>query len=298
MTALPLPSHMPALHDPEGSLVPSGLPPVVDGHVHLFPDRVFNALWRWFAQYGWPIRYPLHSEQVIDFLLAHGVEHIVGLHYAHKPGMARNLNRYMADLCAGRARVTGLATVFPGEPHAVAILEEAWAAGLRGVKLHCHVQCFAPDDPALHEIYALCAARGSPLVMHAGRAPWSSGYRCNPNDICGAERISRVLKDYPRLRLCVPHLGADEFEAYASLLARFDNLWLDTTMMLSDYLPDRPPDRVLTLRPERMFYGSDFPNLPYAWDRELLHLRKSRLPDDTLARLLNGTARDFFQLAM
>ena len=37
---------MQALHDEEGDRLPSLLPPVVDAHGHLFPDRVFEAIWR------------------------------------------------------------------------------------------------------------------------------------------------------------------------------------------------------------------------------------------------------------
>ncbi|HZI08906.1 MAG TPA: amidohydrolase, partial [Myxococcus sp.] len=73
---------LPALQDEEGPRLPEGLPPVVDSHVHLFPDRVFEAVWRWFDQYGWPIRYKLHTPQVVSFLLSRGVSRVVALHYA------------------------------------------------------------------------------------------------------------------------------------------------------------------------------------------------------------------------
>src|SRR5712692_1734512 len=140
---------LPALGDEEGARVPSQLPPVVDAHVHLFPDRVFAAVWRWFEAHAWPVRYKLHSRQVVDFLLSRGIARLVALHYAHKPGMARLLNGYIAEICAAEPRVIGLATVFPGEPQASGILDEAFRGGLKGVKLHCHVQCFSPDAPKL-----------------------------------------------------------------------------------------------------------------------------------------------------
>lgn len=286
---------LPALDDPEGEHLSSGLPPVIDAHVHLFPDAVFDAIWRWFEQHGWPIRHKLHTPDVIAHHLARGVERIVALHYAHKPGMARFLNSYMAGVVAAEPRVLGLATVLPGEPDARAILEEAFASGLRGVKLHCHVQCFAADDAALTEIYEACAAADLPLVMHAGREPVSSAYKCNPYEICGADRVERVLRDHPRLRLSVPHLGADEFDAYESLLARFDNLWLDTTMVVGDYFPGVHPERLLHARPDRVMYGTDFPNIPYAWDREVRALERMVRPD-ALEAILGGTARAFFRL--
>lgn len=286
---------LPALDDLEGERLPESLPPVIDGHVHLFPPRLFNALWRWFDRWGWPVRYQLHADEVVRFLKSRGVTHLVALHYAHQPGLARPLNAFMADLVARHEGVTGLATVYPGEPDAEAILSEAFDRGLRGVKLHCHVQCMAPDDPRLEPVYALCAARALPVIIHAGREPKSPGYDCDPYALCAVERVEAVLRAYPALRLCVPHFGADEFDGYARLVQRHDNLWLDTTMMAADYFPlSVPVRRLLDARPERVLYGSDFPNLPYAWDREIRQLVALKLPEERLACLLGGAARALY----
>lgn len=284
----------PALNDEEGAALPTSLPPVVDAHVHLFPDPVFDAIWRWFEQYGWPIRYKLHTPKVLEFLFARGVQMVVALHYAHRPGMAAFLNQYMAEVCAEEPRVLGLATVLPGEPDAGAILDAAFKAGLRGVKLHCHVQCFAPDADAMEEIYAACVKWDRPLVMHAGREPASREYKCDPYEICGVERIERVLQAHPKLKLCVPHLGADEYDGYIRLLERYDNLWLDTTMVVADYFPAPWPRQILRVRPDRVMYGTDFPNLPYAWDREVKKLSDLKLPEHDEAALLGQNALRLF----
>ena len=283
-----------ALDDAEGERVQPGLPPVIDAHVHLFPDRVFDAVWRWFDSYGYPIRYKLYSRQAVEFLLSRGIERVVALHYSHKPGMARVLNEYMAEIARAEPRVIAFATVLPGEPDAIRILEEAFAAGLKGVKLHCHVQCFSPDSSAAREIYQACERAGKPIVMHAGREPSSPHYRCDTHELCSAERVERVLLDHPKLKLCIPHLGVDEFEAYERLLERHDRLWLDTTMVLADYFPLQAPLRLLHCRPERILYGTDFPNIPYAWDRELTKLSGLGLPQEHQARILAGNALDFF----
>ncbi len=287
---------LPALDDPEGERVALDLPPVVDAHVHLFDDQLFEAIWRWFDRWGWPIRYKLFAPEVIEFLRSRGVAEIVAMSYAHKPGVAEGMNRLMAEICRAHPAVTGLGTVFPGEPDARGVVERAFAAGLAGVKLHCHVQCFAPDAAELDEIYRTCAEHGRPLVMHAGREPKSPGYRCDPHAICSAERVARVLGAHPKLELVVPHLGADEFDAYARLLERVDNLWVDTTMALAGYFPGPVPYRLLEVRPERVLYGTDFPNIPYAWDRELRRIAASGIPERTLARVLGENARALFSL--
>ncbi len=288
-----LPTKLQALGDPEGARLPDGLPPVWDAHVHVFPDRLFNAVWAWFEEHGWPIRYKLYARETVRFQLDRGVERVVALHYAHKAGMARALNTFVAELAAEEPAVVPMATVFPGEPGARAILADAFAAGHRGVKLHCH-ECFAPDESRMVEVYEACAAAGRPLVMHAGREPKSPAYKCDPHALCSVDRVERVLRDHPKLKLVVPHLGFDETAAYLHLLERFDNLWLDTTMAVAGYFPHPVPWDLVDARPDRILYGTDFPNLPYAWDRELLRLAARAVPPADLERVLGGNAKSLF----
>lgn len=287
---------LPALDDEEGERVPDDLPPVVDAHVHIFADPLFAAIWRWFDQHGWPIRYKLPSAEVAPFLLRRGVDHVVALHYAHKPGIARGMNAFLASALEHEPRATGVATVFPGEPDAGAILEEAFALGLVGVKLHCHVQAFAVDEPKLDEIYEVCAKHDMPIVVHAGTEPASPAYPVDPYTLCSVERTESVLRRHPDLKLIVPHLGVDDIERYGELLQRYDNLWLDTTMVLAGYFDIDDPASVVRSRPERILYGTDFPNLPYAWDRELLRLLRVGLDDKDLERVLAGNAKELFRL--
>lgn len=291
----------PAADDEEGIRLDPGLPPVIDAHVHLFPDRLFEAIWRWFEEYGWPIRYDLYTPDVLGFLLARGVSRVVALCYAHKPGIARGLNQWMAEICAAHPQVTGLGTVFPGENDAVGIVEEAIAAGLEGIKLHCHVQRMGPDDPKLHDVYETLARRGKVLVIHAGREPSSPAYGVDTHTLCGAGRLERVLRDHPTLKVVVPHLGFDELEPYRQLVERYDTLWLDTTMVLADYFEvsgwsRSAMRRFLETRPDRILYGTDFPNLPYAWDREVRQITAMQLRDHHLGALLGGVAADLYGL--
>ena len=289
---------LPALDDREGDHVPESLPEVIDAHVHLFPDNLFESIWQWFEKFGWPIRYQFSSQEAIEFLLSRGVKQIVGLHYAHRPGVARELNAYMAKLCRSYQQLTGMATVYPGENGADQILTEAFDKGLSGVKLHCHVQCFDMLGPAMHAIYKLCAENQKPLIMHVGREPKSPAYPCDPYELCSADRLEQVIKTYSGLRVCVPHLGADEFESYRRLLENYDNLWLDTTMTLADYLPFSNIPDLGEMRADRLIFGSDFPNLPYAWDREIQKLCSLNLARERLSKLLYQNAAEFYSINM
>jgi predicted TIM-barrel fold metal-dependent hydrolase len=290
----------PMLRDPEGHAIPErarAAGPVVDAHVHLFPERVFEAIWRWFDKHAWEIRYRLHADAVLEFLSARGVSQVVGLCYSHAPGMARVLNAFMRDLARAHGDfVIPLGTVLPGEPDAGAIAREALGPlGMRGLKLHCHVQKTSADDPRLDEVYAACAEARKPVVIHAGRAPYSPAYGVDTYALCEASRIERVLQRFPKLTVVVPHLGADEYDAYATLLDRYENLWLDTTMAIAGFIGEAgTPMGVVQARAERLLYGSDFPNVPYAWDRELKRLDGAPLDAAARGALVGGNARRLF----
>jgi len=289
--------HLPTLDDIEGNTIPAGFPKVIDTHVHVFPDGMFKAVRRWFDENAWHIRYQLSTSQVFDFLLSRGVSHIIALQYAHTPGIAGQLNQYLANICRQYSnRVTGMATVFPGEKNAGTILQEAFDSGLSGLKLHAHVQCFDINADDTARIFDVCQSNNKPVVIHFGKEPKSPVYRCDPHTICGADKLARVLTNFPKLNICVPHLGFSETGEYKRLIEKNDNLWLDTTMALTDYFHIQERIDLQEYRIDRIMYGSDFPNIPYAWDRELKWLRDSHLGDDKLDMILNINAADFFNL--
>ena len=193
-------------------------------------------------------------------------------------------------------RITGLATVFPGEANVTGILEDAFTAGLKGVKLHAHVQCFDMNSPDMDPIYEVCSRRGKPLVMHVGREPKSESYMCDPYVLCRAEKLEQVLRNYTGLKICVPQLGMDEYAAYQRMTETYDNLWLDTSIACADFLPTQQAIRLDEMRTDRIMYGSDFPNIPYAWDREIKQIKKARLSRAAMTKIFRDNALQFFNL--
>jgi predicted TIM-barrel fold metal-dependent hydrolase len=155
------------------------------------------------------------------------------------------------------------------------------------------VQRVAPDDPRLDAAYEEASRAGVPVVLHAGREPSSASYGVDTRALCSADAVDRILARHEGLTLVVPHLGADEFFEYERLLDKHARLYLDTTMVLAGYFRFRPDPGLLARRATRLLYGTDFPNVPYAWDRELKALLAQELGDDT-RHLLGGTARRLF----
>jgi predicted TIM-barrel fold metal-dependent hydrolase len=92
----------------------------------------------------------------------------------------------------------------------------------------------------------------------------------------------------------VPHLGADEFDSFQRLTEQYDNLWLDVAMAIADYLPVDTFPKLQDMRLNRILYGTDFPHLPYAWDRELKQICTLDLSEKDLQGLLGGNALNLF----
>ncbi len=264
---------------------------MIDAHVHLFPQPLFAALHRWFDAHAWNIAFRGSSEETIAHLHQNGVARMVALVFAHKEGASRTLNRYLGQLAAAEPSIIGVGTVLPGEPDARGIVKEAIAVhGLRGIKLHCHVQRVAIDDPRTVEVLAACQELGVPAVVHAGREPSSAAYGVDCHAICNVKRTRRVLQQLPNLRLVVPHIGADEYGDYLRLCDEFPHLYLDTAMACADYFPDALDWTQLEQHADRVLYGTDFPIVPYEMGRERTVLARRIVDDVKFAQIAGGNA--------
>lgn len=269
--------------------------PVVDSHVHVFPDRLAKAVRNWFSRHAWEFHDRGVTEELLERLFKAGLYGAVLLTYAHRPGISEELNHFVASMLNSFPKAVGFASVHPQDKDIRGILKRAFQElNLKGVKLHCHVQLVAPDDAALDPVYETASDWGFPITIHAGKEPYVPAYGMDVRTITGAERVERVLKRFPELKLIVPHLGFGESERFYRLLERYPNLYLDTTMMLAEFFPV-PVEREPLLRySERLLYGTDYPHIPYQVDRELKCLLALELGEAPTRRILWENARDLF----
>jgi predicted TIM-barrel fold metal-dependent hydrolase len=268
---------------------------IVDAHVHLHPDRLAEAIRRWFDEHAWDIRYRETAAQCVRTLLANGIDRMVALPYVHKPGLACALNDFTAELAREHREVIPCCTVFPGEDGEDRILDEALAGPFRGIKIHSHVMRIAPDDPRLDAVWRASARHRRPVVIHCGPEPALHGYGVDTRAVSGASKLRTALDRHPDAIVIVPHLGFDDTEEFERMLGEYPNLYLDTTMVIGGWF-DRAPDvEILRRHPDRILYGTDFPNIPYSWDRELKALRALRLPAADEEKILSANALRLFQ---
>ena len=247
---------------------------IIDFHTHFFPENLFQAIWRWFDKYAWDIQHKIPSEELIKKLKTLGVTQMVLLNYAHKPGMSERLNQWTSDFSKTHPEVIPFGTVHPRDKDVKKIMTQCFEEyGFYGIKVHGHVSGVAIDDPASFPIYERIEAAQKLLMLHGGQGPSLKGYSKVTANVTGFQRVKTILKHFPKLKLIIPHLGADEFDDFFDLMEDSPNLWMDTTMALAEYFPKSPSLERIEKLSDRILYGSDAPNIPYPLDTEIKNIR-------------------------
>lgn len=249
-----------------------GIPGLADIHVHFMPQNVLDKVWGFFDQVGergeqpWPIEYRTPEEQRVETLARLGVLAYTGLNYPHRAGMAGWLNEYSARFAAQHPRAVHSGTFF-AEPGAGDTVGEAIGAGARVFKVHIQVGAFSPLDPLLDDAWLALEEAQLPVVIHCGSGP-------HGGEFTGPRLIGELLRRHPRLVLVIAHAGMPEYAEFVELVRAHPNVYLDTTMVGTDYMQSVAPipERVLadwkTLG-DRMVLGSDFPNIPHSYAHQL-----------------------------
>jgi len=264
-----------------------GLPGLADVHTHFLPPRMLRRVWEYFDAAGplvgvsWPIRYKWSDEERVAHLKRMGVRMFSALAYAHRPDMAADLNAWTMAFAKATPGCLPSATFFP-EPGAARYVTDALAAGARIFKVHLQVGGFSPANPMLDGVWGLLAEAGVPVVVHAGHAPVGTQYT-------GPGPFRAVLARHPGLAAIIAHMGAPDYEAFGALAADYERVTLDTTMVFTEFFDAlapfpaaaRPMVRDLGLA-GKILLGSDFPNIPYPYARQLAGLARLDLGPEWL----------------
>ena len=262
-----------------------GLPGLIDLHVHFMPQRLLDAVWRYFDSAGpltgreWPIRYRWPEEQRLDHLRAMGVRAFPSLLYAHKPDMAEPLNEWAAAFARQHPDVVPTMTFFP-EPTVSTYVDKALRDGARIVKVHVQVGGFDPREDVLDDVWTMVSDAQVPVVAHVGNGP-------APGAFTGPGPFGEVLARHPRLTTVIAHMGMPEYDVFLDFAERYENVHVDTTMCFVDSFGDQQElgralsPRLVSLR-EKVLFGTDFPNIPHAYAHQLEVLVRLGLGDDWL----------------
>lgn len=269
--------------------------PVIDAHVHMLPNETLQAIQDWFAQeVSWTLPDVTPAEIATD-IDAH-LDGSVIFPYAHRPGVAREMNQTVAHWQDRLDNTVGLATVHAGDDNPGAIIRDGLDIGLHGIKLHCPVQGFSPNDSRLDPVYELAVSRNLPTIIHASSHPF---YR--ESEILGPEPTAKVLARFPDLRLCIPHFGLFETHAFLDLADEYESIVFDTAVAVGEPVHDLigtrdtefPADRIRTYA-DRIMFGSDYPTFPTSIAYSNIVAATARLFQQNQKAVFAENAREFY----
>jgi len=263
---------------------------MIDIHVHYFPAGIFQAIWRYFAipdHRLWDVKYKLHGSQLIEALKEEGVKRFTTLLYAHKPGLAGYLNDFIRESADQFPELIPFGTVFVGDGHSEKVARQIFEQyKFYGIKLHPFVSDENLDDPRFFPVYEIMQDLEKILVCHPSSVPV---YKRTDGSI----RLRKVLNQFPQLKVIVAHCGAFEYEDYHALAESFEYIYFDTAFncVHSEILSNNCPGREFFLKnQDRILFGSDFPNIPHSFSRQIAGLHNLKLGEAIERKLFHDNA--------
>ncbi len=259
--------------------------PVVDFHVHAFPDDIAARAVRPLAdRFGAQPYFHPTLKELQAVRQRNGVERVVIQPVATKPAQVPVINRWAAGL-REQPGLVAFGALHPDLPQDAIEEQVNWlrSQGVPGVKLHAEFQDFYPDDDRLSGLYAALERAGLICLQHAGV---DLGYP--PPVKATPERLRQVHVGFPRLRLVAAHLGG--YQQWSEVERHLVGLpiWLDTAYCLQDPLPPLLLEIIRAHGAKRVLFASDSP-----WgdlSRHLRHLRESPLTPQEITDIAGQNA--------
>jgi len=140
-------------------------------------------------------------------------------------------NIQVAELVKKYPCFIGFASVDPKTKNATKKLEkDIKQLGLSGLKLDPALQQFEINDKNLaYPIYQTCQALDIPVMIHCGLSWSPKGLSKYAHPL----EIEEVAQTFPTLKIIIPHFGWPWYQEAVMLAMKFQNIYLDTSIIFS-----------------------------------------------------------------
>jgi predicted TIM-barrel fold metal-dependent hydrolase len=250
----------------------------IDGHVHVWPDKVAEA-----ALSGAADSFERQGDgtvgSAIEAMDRAGVDRCVSLGVAPAPAQVAAANSFAGSL--DPARFIGFGSIHAGLTPEQNI-EGLRANGLRGAKVHPLYQGYALDDPRL--LGTLDAMQGEfAVIVHVGE-----GDSPERNARGTPAMMQNLVREFPRLDVIACHFGGYRLldqaeEMIIGLPVHVDTSWPPGLATLD---PARIRKLIERHGPERVIFASDWPMADPA--QEVEAIGALGLSDADTAAILGG----------
>ncbi|HET9660587.1 MAG TPA: amidohydrolase family protein [Thermomicrobiales bacterium] len=245
--------------------------PIVDAHVHIFPDEIVEHRERflerddWFRQlYEAPRARLATAHDLIESMNLCGVEVSIACGFPWRDqGLCQYHNDYMFEAARSYpSRIAWLAIVSPPFGESAQALDQAFETGASGVgELNADAQGFDIARPAeLEALVEVCIARDKAAMFHISEPV---GHAYPGKGLSTPDKLLRFLAAYPDLRVVAAHWGGGlpMYELMPEVRTAAVNLVYDSAA--STYLYDHKifESTVELVGEDKVLFASDYPVL-------------------------------------
>ncbi len=223
---------------------------VFDFHAHIYPAKIAAAAVESVGRfYGVPMASDGTAETLLNIGRNGGIDRFVVHSVATKPHHVASINAFIAEQVRLHPELTGFGTIHPDVEDPAAVLENAIASGLKGIKIHPETQGFCLDDEKMYAIYDMMRGK-LPLLTHCGDYRYDNSH---------PKRLVRVLHDFPDLTVIGAHFGGWSIPDLAVEYLENESCWMDCSSSMDIIGLRRTKELIRHYGAERMLFGSDFP---------------------------------------
>ena len=278
--------------------------PVTDAHIHVQPwwelkPEVLEVMTRGRGDVDELMQIMKSPTHLLRRLDADGIDRAVLVNYPSPDlmGFTHRVNEYVAQYCqAAPDRLVPMGGVHPRfTEDGAAEVRRAAEMGVRALKIHpphmgVEPNAYLHGDDQLRGIYEEAERLSLPVMIHTGTSVFP-GARSRIGEPMA---VDDVAVDFPKLTIVIAHGGRPLWMEQAFFLVRrFPQVFMDISSI--------PPKLILKYFPrladvaDKVLYGSDWPSPGVrSMADNLRDFRAVGLPEETLAKMLDGNARRVF----
>jgi uncharacterized protein len=275
--------------------------PLVDAHMHVPRLSTLKPAWRewaakYAANYNWRATYDDSGNPVparVDELLeSEGVDRaLLFCEYSPRATGIQPIEDNLPLVEQNPVRFRLVANVNPHLHHPLASeVERQLSLGAVALKIHPVHGAFDPSDKEMYAAYAVCEARGIPVIVHTGTSSFpGSRARCGDPTL-----MLDPVEDFPEVNFIFAHGGRGWwYETAAFLALQKPNVWLDIAGLPPKNLPKYYDPTTLPRLAAKMVFGTDWPGVPGV-AHNARALATLNWPEEILRGVLAGNAAKLF----
>lgn len=230
---------------------------LIDFHTHIYPEKIAKKATDYLRSfYDLPSEWPGTSENLLIFGQGAGISKFVVLPVASRGDQVRKINDFIIEESKAHDEYITFGSFHPDVENLCGELEYAADNGLKGFKLHPDQQKFSIDDRRLYDAYDFLSSKNLPVLFHVGDPR---------SDLSHPQRLIKIMKEFPQLRVVAAHFGGWCIFDEAYDLIRNERCFFDMSSSMYFLGKEKITKFIRDYGVEKVFFGTDFP----LWDPDV-----------------------------